>query len=310
MKKTPLIVIAGPTASGKTDLSVSLATKFGGEIVCGDSMQIYKELEISTAKVTQNEMKGVKHHLFGFLSVNDSFSVADYVQVANPTIKDIFARKKLPFLVGGTGLYIDSLIKGVDFSTSEDSEKARAKVEAELEEKGIDFLYSKLCEIDPISAEKIHINNQKRVLRALEIYYLTGKTKTQIDKDSLSKSSEFNVCYIGITYKNRQTLYDRINLRVDLMLKNGLIDEVKEFYASNPSNTAVQAIGCKELKPYLNGEKSLEECIQTLKQETRRYAKRQLTWFNNKTNINWVYCDEENAFEKASKLIQEFLDKE
>ncbi len=304
------IVIIGPTASGKTSLGVNVAKQFNGEVISCDSMQIYKGMSISTAKPTTEEMNGVKHHLIDFLPVTSQYSVSDYCCDAQKAFDDISSRGKLPVFVGGTGLYIDSFLSNTKFFDDASSDEIRAALQKELEEKGIDYLYSELLSVDPESCEAIHKNNHKRVLRALEVYRATGKTLSDQTKLSRLNKSDIEPLYIGITYKDRNVLYNRINHRVDIMLQNGLVDEAKELFSSPYSKTAVASIGCKELKPYLDGEKSLDSCVEKLKQSTRNYAKRQLTWFRRNDKINWVYpdtCTHEELIESVYKLIENYL---
>ena len=303
------VVIVGPTASGKTSLSIELAKKYGFEIICADSMQIYSQLSISTARPTKDEQSNIPHHLFGSVSVEEEYSVAEYCQNAIRKAKEIDSQNKRVMFCGGTGLYIDSLVNGIDFSSTDSDEKVRTRLEEESRLYGTEYLHDKLKSVDPVSAEKIHPNNVKRVIRALEIFEVCGKPKSVIDIESRETPSEINALYIGVNYKNRQTLYERVEKRVDLMIENGLIDEVREFYKLNPCKTASAAIGCKEIKPYLDGVKSLDECVEELKTATRRYAKRQLTWFCRNDKINWVYPDEQEfdeCVEIASQLIENF----
>lgn len=313
MKKIPVIVVVGPTASGKTALSIEIAKKFDCEIVSFDSMQVYKELAVSTAKPTKEEMQGVTHHLIDFLSVTEEFSVADFVKCAKEITEDITARGKTALFVGGTGLYIDSFINNIDFSTENKNEQIREELDKKEKELGARGLYDLLCKLDKDAAKDIHPNNIKRVKRALEMYYSTGKSKSEQLIESRKNPSPYNPLYIGINYVNRERLYKRINLRVDLMLENGILDEVKEFYKLPASKTAVQAIGCKEFKLYLDGKATLSECVERLKQETRRYAKRQITWFKRNKAINWFYPDEfdyETIKDKCFNLVSEFLNNE
>lgn len=311
MKKTKIIVVVGPTASGKTSLGIHLAQKLGGEVVSGDSMQIYKDMNIATAKPTEEEMQGVKHHLIGFVNPEDEYSVASFCSDAKRVVEDIASRGKMPVLVGGTGLYIDSFINNTEFFDNANSKTVRDELYKELNENGIEKLYNELLSVDSEAAKKIHPNNEVRVIRALEIYRLTGKNLTEQNKCSHENESPYEPLYIGISYKDREKLYERINKRVDLMYDTGLLEETKEFYKKHPSQTAVNAIGYKELKPYLDGEKTLEECLEHLKQSTRRYAKRQLTWFNRNEKINWVYPDLYNdineLYLKTDALTEKFL---
>ncbi len=307
------IVVVGPTASGKTSLGVYICKKFGGEVISCDSMQIYKGMDISTAKPTLEETEGIKHHLIDFLPLNQSYSVSDYCSDAQKAFDDVVSRGKLPVFVGGTGLYIDSFLSNTKFLDKASSVEIRSALQNELEEKGIEKLYSELSSIDPDAANKIHPNNTKRVLRALEVYRTTGFTITQQEALSHNEESDIEPLYIGITCINRENLYNRINRRVDIMLENGLLNEAKEVFDSDISATAIASIGCKEMKPYLDGEKSLDECIEKLKMSTRRYAKRQLTWFRRNENINWVYpdtCSQQELYDYVDKLIINYLEGE
>ncbi|MGN1418521.1 MAG: tRNA (adenosine(37)-N6)-dimethylallyltransferase MiaA [Acutalibacteraceae bacterium] len=305
MSKNFVIVIAGPTASGKTALGIEIAKRVGGEIISADSMQIYKDITVATAKPTEEEMHEVKHHLVDFLPLGEKFSVAKYKALAQKKIDEIFAKGKTPVIVGGTGLYIDSLLNNTAFCDYEKND-VRQKIEAEADKVGIEKIYEHLKTIDPEAASKLHLNDRKRIIRALEVYYLTGKTISEQNALSHAEKSKYAFCLIGLNAHDRQFLYDRINRRVDFMLENGLIEEAKRFYSSEISKTAAQAIGYKELKPYLDGEISLEEATEKLKMETRRYAKRQLTWFRRYKEINWVYIDEENITEKSMQIINDF----
>lgn len=290
MENNLVIIIAGPTASGKTGLGVELAKTINGEVVSADSMQIYKGMDIATAKPTKEEMQGIEHHLVDFVNPDSDFSVAKYKKLACEKIDEILAKGKTPIIVGGTGLYIDSVLNNTVFYDYEEND-IRQKLEKEAKENGIEKLFSKLKEIDAETASRLNINDEKRIIRALEIYYQTGKTITEQNNDSHLEKPKYKFCLIGLNALNREVLYDRINKRVDIMLENGLVDEAKQFYSSSFSSTAKQAIGYKELKPYLDGQCSLSEAAENLKMATRRYAKRQLTWFRRYENINWVYID-------------------
>ena len=306
MNKKTVIVIVGPTASGKTSLSIEIAKKLNGEIVSADSMQIYKEMDIATAKPTAEEMQGIPHHLMSFIEPTDNFSVADFKEKALSAIEDIFARGKQPIVAGGTGFYIDTLIKNTTFFDFDKSEK-RIELSERLEKEGIEKLYDELKTVDPASAEKLHINDVKRILRALEVYYSTGKTITLQAELSHETESEYNWFIIGLTALDREILYDRINRRVDIMLECGLEEEAKIFFSSEKSGTSKQAIGYKELKPYFDGNATLEEAAENLKRETRRYAKRQLTWFRRNPDINWINIDSlssEEILKKALTLLE------
>lgn len=309
--KTPLVAVAGPTASGKTALAVELAIRFGGEVVGADSMQIYRGMNIATAKPTAEEMRGIRHHLIDFCETSEDFSVADYVKLAKSAIKDINSRKKLAILCGGTGLYIDSLIENTKFDESENNAEIRPKLKALAEQKGNAYLLSMLREIDPQTAERLHENNLNRIIRAIEIYQTTGRTMSEQIKLSRTEGSPYEVCMLCLDYKDRGKLYERIDKRVDKMLEEGLIDEARAFYNDGSLKTSRQAIGYKELDPYFSGSASLEDCIASLKQSTRRYAKRQLTWFRRYAGAHRLYPDDYRGFndlaDEAERIVSEFL---
>jgi len=301
--KIKVLSIAGPTASGKTALSVAIAKNFNGEIVSADSMQIYKEMDIATAKPSENEKSGIAHHMMDFLSPEENYSVARYVSDATSAVKSIYSKGKLPIIVGGTGLYIDSLLNGIEFAEGEVDYKLREKLQQQANENGIDSLLDTLKNIDPEAYSKLSVErNPKRIIRALEIYYTTGKTMTEQNTLSRRTESIFSPIKIALNFRDRAKLYDRINQRVDLMIDMGLINEAEVFFHRYNSETAVQAIGYKELKPYFNKEKSLEDCISILKQSTRRYAKRQITWFMRDHDIKWFYIDD---FRDISELFDD-----
>ena len=305
--KIDVLAVVGPTASGKTKLSVELAKALNGEIVSADSMQIYKGMDIGTAKPTFEEMQGIPHHLMGFLDSKENFSVAIYVEMAHKIIADIHSKGKLPIVTGGTGLYVDSLLNSIKFFDNTSDDSIRDKYSELLEEKGLDYLLEKLKKIDYETYEKLlEQRNAKRIIRALEFFEVTGKTISE--QNRLSKQdSPYNPIKIGLTCRDRQVLYDRINLRVDLMLKDGLLEEAEKVLNSDLSNTAEKAIGYKELIPYFNGESSLDECVEVLKMNTRRYAKRQLTWFRRDQEINWIYIDEHNSFKDILNKALSFI---
>lgn len=309
MSKQPLIVICGPTASGKTALSIAIAKALGCEVVSADSMQIYKGMQIATAKPTEAEMDGVKHHLVDFLDAGESFSVADYVRLAHKAIEDISDRGLVPLVCGGTGLYINSLIDNISFDETCTSTDLRDELLTLANEHGKAYLLEMLREFDPDTADKLHENNLNRIIRAIEVYKVTGVTMSETVKNSRLVESPYDVCMIGINYADRQHLYDRVNLRVDLMLKDGLLDEAESVLQNDSLKTSYQAIGYKELAPYFKGEASLDDCIERLKLETRHYAKRQLTWFRRDERINWIYPDECRDFNevvnKALEIINE-----
>ena len=301
--KEKVIVICGPTASGKTALSIELAKKINGEIISADSMQIYKDMNIGTAKPTKEEMQGIKHYLLDFVSPNERYSVAQYKQDAKNAIKEIIAKGKIPIIVGGTGLYIDSLIYEIEYNDIKIDENYRKELEKIIEEQGLEKLYKKAMQIDPIAMEKISINDKKRIMRVLEIYKSTGKTKTEQELESRKKPVEFDYKVFAINW-DRETLYQRINKRVDIMIEQGLIDEVKnilEKYDKFP--TAMQGLGYKEVVDYINGIYTKEEMIDKIKMETRRYAKRQLTWF--RKNKQTIWLDGTNNLQNNINIILE-----
>ena len=305
MDKPLVAVVVGPTASGKTSLGIEIAKRLDGEIVSADSMQIYKNMDIATAKPTAEELSQVKHHLISFLDPGEDFSVAKYKIIATQAIDDILLKGKLPVVVGGTGLYIDTLVKNTEFLDYEKN-SIREELEKRVENEGIEALYNELMKIDSTAAKRLHINDNKRIIRALEVYYSTGETITHQCEVSHLNESKYRFCIIGLNAQNRQYLYDRINLRVDLMLKDGLIEEAIRFFALNLGSTAKQAIGYKELKPYLDGLVPLEDAVEKLKMETRRYAKRQLTWFRRNDSINWLSVDamtKEELSDRACQII-------
>ena len=311
MKKIPVIAVVGPTASGKTSLSINIAKKFRGQVVSADSMQIYEKMDIATAKPTADETQGIQHYLIGFQPIDKKFSVAEYVSLANECILKIHNEGDIPVVAGGTGLYVDSLLNNIQFSKEEENREIRQELTDLFDEKGAEYMLDLLREIDPLTAERLHLKDKSRIIRALEIYKLTGKTMTEQKILSREEESPYDVLYIGINYRDRNVLYDRINRRVDIMLENGLLEEAKDFYNIPQDKTACKAIGYKELSPYFNGEKSLDECVEKLKQETRHYAKRQLTWFRKNENVNWIYPDdyedEAEMYSAVYEIINEFL---
>jgi len=287
-KKPKVIVICGPTASGKTGLSVKLAQRINGEIVSCDSMQIYQDMTIGTAKVTEEEMQGVPHHLIDFVSPNKRYSVAEFQKDAEKAICEIIQRGKIPIVVGGTGLYVDTLVYHIQYPEIEIDLAYRKELENLIQEQGLQEAYQKAKEIDPQAIEKISSNDQKRIMRILEIYHQTGKTKTQLEIESRKEEPPYEYLVYAIDM-DREKLYDRINQRVDIMINQGLIEEVQNLlkkYEKFP--TAMQGLGYKEVVAYLKGDMTKEEMIETLKQETRRYAKRQLTWFRKNKEIKWI----------------------
>lgn len=311
MNKNPVIAVVGPTASGKTSMSIEIAKRFSGQVVSADSMQIYEKMNIATAKPTEEEMQGIPHHLIGFQPIDKKFSVAEYVALANECIYKIHNAGDLPVIAGGTGLYIDSLLQNIQFSKEESNTEIREELTEMFQEKGAEYMLDWLREIDPETANRLHLNDKSRIIRALEIYKLTGKTLTEQKVLSRLEETPYDVLYIGINYRDRNVLYDRINLRVDLMLENGLLEEAEEFYNIPQDKTACQAIGYKELAPYFRGDSTLDECIEKLKLETRHYAKRQLTWLRKNENVNWIYPDDyentEEMYDCVFSLVNDFL---
>lgn len=305
MPKEKVIVICGPTASGKTALSIELAKKINGEIISCDSMQIYKEMNIGTAKPTKEEMQGIKHYLIDFVSPDQRYSVADYKKEAKRAIKEILDKGKIPIVVGGTGLYIDSLIYEIEYQNIEFDENYRNYLEEQVNEKGIEKIYEQAKKIDPKAIEKISKNDKKRILRILEIYHATGKNKTEHEVESRKKEVEYDYKVYALNW-DRDKLYERIEKRVDIMLEQGLIDEVKEIYQKyDKFPTAMQGLGYKEVVEYLTERLNKEEMINKIKQETRRYAKRQLTWF--RKNKQTVWLDAQDTIQNNIGIILEGL---
>ena len=303
MQKPKVIVICGPTASGKTALSIELAKQINGQIISCDSMQIYKEMNIGTAKPSKEEMQGIKHYLIGFIEPNKRYSVADYKKDAKNAIKQILSKGKTPIIVGGTGLYLDSLIYEIDYQEIQFDQKYREELQKLYEEKGIEYLYEKAKQIDPQAIEKISKNDKKRIMRILEIYKATGKNKTMQEIESRKKEVEYDYHIYALSW-DRQTLYQRINKRVDIMIEQGLIEEVKNILSNyNEFPTAMQGLGYKEVVTYLKGEYTKEEMIEKIKMQTRRYAKRKLTWC--RKNKQTIWLEGENGIQNNIKIILE-----
>lgn len=303
MPKEKVIVICGPTASGKTALSIELAKKINGEIVSADSMQIYKEMDIGTAKPTLDEKQGIPHYVMDCISPEQRFSVADYKKMAKEAIKNILEKGKRPIIVGGTGLYVDSLIYEIEYPDIQLDEQYRKFLEKRVETEGLETLYYEAMKIDEEATKKISINDKKRILRILEIYNSTGKTKTQQEKESRKKEPEYDYHVFALEW-NREFLYQRINKRVDIMIEQGLIEEVKSIIKQHKEfPTAMQGLGYKEVIEYLEGQTTKDEMIEKIKQETRRYAKRQLTWFRKNKQTIWL-----NGEDKIENNIQKILE--
>ena len=286
--KKPLIVIAGPTACGKTDISIDLAEKIGGEIISGDSMQVYKYMDIGTAKVTKEEMRGIPHYLVDELYPDEEYNVMLFQQKAKQYMEGIYSRGHIPIIVGGTGFYINALVYDNDFSEEEESE-IRKELYAVAENEGAEKLHAMLAEVDPEYAANVHYNNVKRVGRALEYYRLTGEKMSEHNKNAKEKETPYNLAFFVLNM-DREKLYERINLRVDIMMNNGLEQEVRKLIEMgySPELVSMQGLGYKEFIPYFNGEISLEQVVDDIKKYTRRFAKRQLTWFRGQTNGTWL----------------------
>ena len=302
--------VVGPTASGKTALAVELARCLNGEVISCDSMQIYKKMNIGTAKPTLEEMKGIPHHMIDIVDPTFEYSCADYAQTAKDKINEVVLRGKYPIFCGGTGLYVDHVLSNTTFSDAGRDDEYRKELEKEIDEFGVQSVYEKLKEVDPETAVQIHPNNTKRVIRALEIYHTTGKTKSYWDIESQKNPPLYDANIILLDFADREKLYERINKRVDIMLDMGLVDEVKslfEEYGDNISSTALQGIGYKEMICYLKGKCSLDEAVENIKKGTRNYAKRQLTWFRRNSLATRIYVDECSDFEKIVNIAKNVL---
>jgi len=313
LKKPFLLAVVGSTASGKSRMAVRLAQRLDGEVISCDSMQIYRRMNIGTAKPTTEEMEGIPHHLLDFAEPESSFSSADYVAAARFAIEDVLSRGKLPILCGGTGLYLERLLfGGGDAEAAEPDGEIRGRWQTYCEEHGNRALHERLREVDAESADAIHENNVHRVIRALEIFETTGIPKSEWDRRSKEKESDFAHCVIGLRYRSRELLYDRINRRVDVMVENGLLDETKALMEEGVfvrNSTAAQAIGYKELLAYLGGEESFAEAVERLKTATRRYAKRQITWFSARPYVAWVDADRDGHLRAEEEILEEILEK-
>ena len=304
-----IVVVAGPTASGKTALGIALAKDFNGEIVSADSMQVYRGMDIGTAKATMAEREGIPHHMLDVAEPWEDYSVARYVEQAEACCRDILRRGKLPILVGGTGLYIDSLISGRDFAAVDSDQGLREALAAEYDALGGEAMHRRLQEIDPERSAILHPGDKRRIVRALEVYRLTGVTITEHDRQTRALPKRFDAAAIHLNFKNRSALYARIDRRVDAMVEQGLFREVEGLLAAglSPESTAMQAIGYKEVVRSLQGELSREEAVDLIKQASRRYAKRQLTWFGRDKEALPILWEDEPDFEYARRLSTEFL---
>lgn len=301
-KKIPLLAVVGPTASGKTALAVALAERYHGEVVSADSMQIYTGMHIATAKPDAAEMRGIRHHMMDFVPPETAYSVADYVRDAHACIRDLSERNILPVVAGGTGLYIDSLIRNIQYAEIPAAPEVRQQLESRAESEGTASLLRELAQVDPQTAERLHENDRKRIIRALEVYLASGVTMTEYNRRSRMVETPYRAFIIGLQSRSREVLYRRINDRVDRMIQAGLLEEAREFFDAERSATAVQAIGYKELLPYLKGEAGLDEAVENIKRETRRYAKRQLSWFRRNPEINWFYLDD---YASSDEMIED-----
>lgn len=306
MNKIPLIVVAGATASGKTSLAIELAKRFDGEIISADSMQIYRDMNIGTAKPDMAERDGIVHHLLDFAEPEDSFSVADFVGLAHRAAADIASRGKNIIVAGGTGLYIDSLVRDVDFDEEDSSEEIRAELSKIAETEGAEVLLQALAEFDPVSAARLHPNNLKRIIRAIEFYRIHGVPISEHQERTKQKPSRYRALYMMIDHP-REVLYARIDKRVDIMAENGLVEEARGLYERRATlgKTAAQAIGYKELFDYFDGEKTLAAALDEVKLRSRQYAKRQLTWFRRNEEMHLL--SPENAVEEATALVRNFI---
>ena len=303
-----LICIVGPTASGKTALSVALAKQRHTEVISADSMQIYRDMDIGTAKPSLTERQGIPHHMLDICAPGEDFSVARYVELADQCAQDMLHRGMIPIVAGGTGLYLDALIMCNTFSGDEADAKLRQELIQFAEEHGNEALHERLRAVDPVSAERLHPNNVKRVIRALEVYTQTGMTIDALNEKNRRKEPKYHAVKIGLCPSSREELYDRINRRVDLMLEQGLLQEMEQLLQQNLlAGTAAQAIGYKEYLPYFSGEASLEECTERLKQHSRNYAKRQLTWLKRDSQIHWILYDSHRKFDEVVRSSTEIL---
>lgn len=309
--KPRILAVVGPTASGKSALALALAERLGGEIVSCDSMQIYRGMDIGTAKPTPAEQARVPHHLIDVADPEEDFSAMDFVAAAERATKDILSRGKLPVFCGGTGLYLDAFLRGGEMETPGADPAVRGELNALAAERGATYLHEELQKIDPVTALSVHPNNVRRVIRALEIYRATGVPKSEWDRRSLEAPSRYDAVVLGLSYANRELLYDRIERRVDAMLEEGLLEETRRLLEQGVfqrSRTAAAAIGYKELLPYLQGECALEQAVTELKTATRRYAKRQLTWFSAKPYVRWISADDGKNVRKSEEIVNMSLE--
>lgn len=305
-----IIVVSGPTASGKTALAVELAKKYGGEVISADSMQIYTDMDVASAKATPKEQQGIPHHLMDFLDPAESFSVADWVKMAEKCADDILSRGNIPVICGGTGLYISSFVDNLQFDDSECDYAFREEMRKFAEENGAEALLEKLREVDPQTAGELHANNVSRVIRALEVYKTTGHTIAEAKRESRSAPSPYRFILLTLDFDPREQLHERINRRVDIMLENGLEQEARSCFEQQNRPTAAQAIGCKELYPYFRGERTLSDCVEELKLRTRQYAKRQLTWFRRDSRFHRIVIRPGDGLAEVTRMASEIIDRE
>lgn len=305
-----ILVIVGPTASGKTRMAVELAQRHNGEVISADSMQIYRTMDIGTAKPTKEEMGGVPHHMIDVADPEEDFSVARYVEMAARCVDDVLERGKLPIVAGGTGLYIDSLLSGRTFAPFSPDSALRGQLERELAEKGGQAMLEELSKVDPEAAARLHPNDHKRIIRALEVYRSTGKTITQHNRETQAIPPRYDALTIGLAFQDRQAMWRRIDQRVDEMVAAGLEDEVRRLLTSgiSPKCTAMQAIGYKEFTQALSGEMTWQEAAEVVKLRSRQYAKRQLTWFGRNPNTRWVRWDDPPDFEQGRRASTEYME--
>ena len=303
--KKPLVVLTGPTAVGKTKLSIDLAKALGGEIISADSMQVYKHMDIGSAKITEKEMDGVPHHLIDVLSPFEEFHIVRFQELAKKAVEDIYSRGRIPVFVGGTGFYIQAVTKDIDFTEGEEDKEYREELSRLAAEKGDEFLHEMLRNIDPKSAEEIHANNVKRVIRALEFYKENGFPISQHNEEQKQNETPYNLAYFVLNAP-RELLYERIDRRVDEMMENGLMEEVQKLkdMGCRRDMTSMQGLGYKEILSFLEGEVPLEEAVRILKRDTRHFAKRQLTWFRRESDVIWV---DKDKFSFDEEKILEYM---
>ena len=304
MDNNTVICILGATATGKSGLSLSLASRLNGEVISADSMQIYRGLDIGTAKIRKDQMQEIVHHMIDIIDPSDNFSVAQYCTMAQMCIEDILSRCKVPMLVGGTGLYIDSLLSGLEFAEMTVDENYREQLHDMAAKQGNEAVWTQLNEVDPVLAQTLHPNNLRRIIRALEVYHVSGQPMSEMAKIA-QREPKYPCVYIGLRYADRDMLYRRINERVDHMIEQGLLSEIRNILDAGVQRDcqALQAIGYKEFLPYLDGIMSLDEAVETAKRNSRRYAKRQYTWFKRNKQIHWIDVDLEDSLKKAEEIL-------